>query len=349
MSLPYFYFKDNHLKFNTPGIGQEMGISKQMLAGERIVKIQGLDNMKDAVNKLGDMGVSFKSDRFKDNMMKGIESMAAEVSDNTVRDQATLYFMVYDGVVTDAEPNIDEQQYTQIPMYKFDAGNIVSYQPEQKINITNQNNTVMEEKKNEAQQQEQGAEQKKQHKDGIQVYQTTTSKKWVVQAWKNGESTPARAISQDDLKEYFDTVKGQKGQVVQDARQKLFDKYLSPEAEKARAERQAARDNGEGEGKAFIPPMKLPTISDDVRNRINKASVYTMSDGKSHAVRAEIDGVQQAGKRIPDGLAISFLKGIKELSNEERGERAAQVAAYAYKSILEAPKQEQEVSKGIGR
>ena len=93
--------------------------------------------------------------------------------------------------------------------------------------------------------------------------------------------------------------------------------------------------------------MKLPEITDDVRNRIGKASVYTMSDGKSHAVRAEIDGVMQAGKRIPDGMAISFLKGYKDLSNEERNERAAQVASYAYKSILEAPKQEQ--SKGIGR
>lgn len=205
----------------------------------------------------------------------------------------------------------------------------------------------MKEKKNEAQQQ-QGAEQTKQHKDGIQVYQTSTSKKWVVQAWKDGVSTPARAVSQDDLKEYFETVKGQSGQVVQDARQKLYDKYLSPEAEKARAERQAARGN-DGETKKFIPPMKLPQISDDVRNRIGKANVYTMSDGTSHAVRAEIDGQMQPGKRIPDGLAISFLKGYKDLSNEERAERAAQVASYAYKSILDSPKQEQEQSKGIGR
>lgn len=347
VSLPNFYFKDNHLKFNTPGLGQELGVPQQMLTGDRIIKVQGLDNMKPAIEKLGDMGVSFKSARFFDNQIKGIEDMAAQVSDKAERDQANLYLMIVNGVVTDTEPNIDEQEYKQIPMYRFDKGSIVNYQPEEKKIITNQNNKVMEENKNQAQQQEQGAEQKKQHKDGIQVYQTTTSKKWVVQAWQNGESTPARAISQDDLKEYFDSVKGKTGKEVQDARQKLYDKYLSPEAEKARAERQAARDNGNGEDKKFIPPMKLPEITDDVRNRIGKASVYTMSDGKSHAVRAEIDGVMQAGKRIPDGMAISFLKGYKDLSNEERNERAAQVASYAYKSILEAPKQEQ--SKGIGR
>lgn len=345
-SLPNYYFNGNHLKYNRPGAGQQLPVGAQMLTDSRILKIQGLDNMQPAVTALQNGGVSFKSERFAEGLLKGVADMMNEVQDKSARQQATLYVMVYDGVITDAEPTIDEQQYKDIPMYAFDKGNIVTYQPNN--NIINLNNRNMEEKKNEAQQMEQGAEAKKQHKDGIQVYQTSTSKKWVVQAWKDGVGTPARAISQDDLKEYFDTVKGQKGQVVQDARQKLYDKYLSPEAEKARAERQAGRDN-DGEAKKFIPPMKLPEVVDDVRSRIGKASVYTMSDGKSHAVRAEIDGQMQPGKRIPDGLAISFLKGYKDLSNDERNERAVQVASYAYKSLLDAPKQEQEQSKGIGR
>lgn len=346
--LPQFYFAGNHLKFNTPGQGAELSVAQQMLTGDRIIKITGVENMVRADGQLADMGISFKSDSFRDGQFKGFEAMY-EMAPEEECAKAELYYMVHDGIITDAEPAIHEKDYKEIPMYTLDASGIKPY--EVKENITNQKNKVMEEKNNVAPQEQQEAADKKQRKDGIQVYQTTTSKRWVVQAWKDGVGTPARAISQDDLKEYFDSVKGKTGKEVQDARQKLYDKYLSPEAEKARAERVAAREQnqGQGEKKGFTPPIKLPEVAEDVKARIEKASVYTMSDGTSHAVRAVIDGNQQQGKRIPDGLAISFLKGYKDLTPEQRNERAVAVAAYAYKSVLEAPKQEQSQSQGMGR
>lgn len=135
-------------------------------------------------------------------------------------------------------------------------------------------------------------------------------------------------------------------------RAKLAEKYLSPEAEKARAERAAARGQqqtqGEGQERKrdFIA---LPKIDDATRNRITKASVFTMSDGESRAVKATIDGVEQPSKRIPDGLRTAFLAGYKDLTPEQRTERVVQVAAFSYSKELKAEKVEQEQSAGMKR
>lgn len=183
-------------------------------------------------------------------------------------------------------------------------------------------------------------------KDGIELHPLTSNKLiYVVQQFKGGEVTPAKAVSKADLQAFFEAVKGKGADVRNAELQKLADKYLSPEALKAAAEKSNKQQQGEPVKREAKP---LPQVADDVRARITDARVTVMSDGQSRYVTAKIDGEQQ-GKRVSNDLTYSFLKGIGSITNEERAERAMQVAAATFKDILEAPKQQQEQSQGMKR
>ena len=343
--LPNFYFKGNWLKFNKPGLGVEMETAHAMLAGDRIVCMRGIDNMTGNIEQLRDMGVTFKNEAFLKGMADGVMQLQNDKSVSMEdRRQATLYLMICDGVVVDSEPAIDETKYTDIPMYRFNGSKLESYMVDLNT-INHSNKTSMEQKNNEQAPVQQEA--KKQHADGVDLYKTK-SNIWVVQEWKDGKGSPARAVSKEDLNAYFEAVKGQNKEVVTAERAKLAQKYLSPEAEKARAERVAAKSENSQQGRKsdFIP---MPKVDDATRARITNAKVFTMSDGTSRAVRATIDGNDQGTKRIPDGLRNAFLKDYSTITPEEREERAVRVAAYAYQGVLKEPKVEQEQQQGMKR
>lgn len=344
-ALPKFYFKGNWLKFNKPGLGVEMETSQAMLAGDRIVCMRGIDNMTGNIGQLHDMGVTFKNEAFLKGIADGVMQMQNDKSVSMEdRQQATLYLMICDGVAVDSEPAIDETKYTDIPMYRFNGNKLEPYRVDLN-NINLSNKTSMEQKNNEQAPVQQDA--KKQHADGVDLYKTK-SNVWVVQSWKDGQGSPARAVSKEDLNAYFEAVKGQNKEVVTAERAKLAEKYLSPEAEKARAERVAAKGETSQQGRKsdFIP---LPKVDEATRARITNAKVFTMSDGTSRAVRATIDGNDQGTKRIPDGLRNAFLKDFATITPEEREERAVRVAAYAFHGVLKEPKVEQEQQQGMKR
>lgn len=344
-TLPNFYFKGNWLKFNKPGLGVEMETSQAMLAGDRIVCMRGIDNMTGNIGQLHDMGVTFKNEAFLKGIADGVMQMQNDKSVSMEdRQQATLYLMICDGVAVDSEPAIDETKYTDIPMYRFNGNKLEPYRVDLNT-INHSNKTSMEQKNNEQAPVQQEA--KKQHADGVDLYKTK-SNVWVVQSWKDGQGSPARAVSKEDLNAYFEAVKGQNKEVVTAERAKLAEKYLSPEAEKARAERVAAKGETSQQGRKsdFIP---LPKVDEATRARITNAKVFTMSDGTSRAVRATIDGNDQGTKRIPDGLRNAFLKDFSTITPEEREERAVRVAAYAFHGVLKEPKVEQEQQQGMKR
>lgn len=183
-NLPNFYFKNNHLKFNTPGQGQTMNPEKAILTGIRIVRLQGLDSMEDNIRRLEQLGVSFKTDSFYANTRMGIKGMQ-EMTGITPEEkkEATLFFMVKDGVVVDSEPTVDLTQYRDYAVYNMTDKGLKPYNDNLSTNLKNKS---MEQNVNNAPQEQ--AEAKRQHADGVDVYKTK-SNVWVVQQWKDGQGS----------------------------------------------------------------------------------------------------------------------------------------------------------------
>lgn len=180
----------------------------------------------------------------------------------------------------------------------------------QKTDISNSKTDMDMEEKN---------EQKKEVKDGINVYKMDNGK-YGVYFVENGVRSKTRQISDEDTKQYFEGLKGQGIDEVNRRREKLKSLYF---------------------------PKPLPKIAPEVKERITDASVYKMQDGKNYGVRCKIDGVQMTGTRVRPEHTRAFFEGFKEMSAEDKDMRKAELAAKYFKNELDG--QQQEVKKGISR
>lgn len=180
----------------------------------------------------------------------------------------------------------------------------------QKTDISNSKTDMDMEEKN---------EQKKEVKDGINVYKMDNGK-YGVYFVENGVRSKTRQMSDEDTKQYFEGLKGQGIDEVNKRREKLKSLYF---------------------------PKPLPKITPEVKERITDTSVYKMQDGKTYAVRCKIDGTQMTGTRVRPEHTRAFFEGFKEMSVEEKEMRKAELAAKYFKNELNG--QQQEVKKGISR
>ena len=150
---------------------------------------------------------------------------------------------------------------------------------------------------------------------------------------KDGVRSPTRRLHEEDVKAYFEGLKGQPKEEVNRRREILADKYL--------------RGNAQTQAVSQTPKKELPPLSPENRQRLANTSVFKMQDGANYGVRTQIDGEQYSAKRVRREDIAAFFEGYKGLPKEEQEERKAQLAAMYFKEELEAPKQD--LSYGMRR
>lgn len=174
--------------------------------------------------------------------------------------------------------------------------------------------------------------EKRELKDGVSVFKMQNGQ-YGINEVKDGVRSPTRRLHEEDVKAYFEGLKGQPKEEVNRRREILADKYLRGNAEAQLAEQ--------------APKKELPPLDPEVRNRLGNTSVFKMQDGSSYAVRTQIDGQQHSAKRVRREDIAAFFEGYKGLPKEQQDDRKAQLAAVYFKDELSAPKQD--YSQGMKR
>lgn len=174
--------------------------------------------------------------------------------------------------------------------------------------------------------------EKREMKDGVSVFKMQNGQ-YGINEVKDGVRSPTRRLHEEDVKAYFEGLKGQPKEEVNRRREILADKYLHGNAEAQLAEQ--------------APKKELPPLDPEIRNRLGNTSVFKMQDGSSYAVRTQIDGQQHSAKRVRREDIAAFFEGYKGLPKEQQDDRKAQLAAVYFKDELSAPKQD--YSQGMKR
>ena len=174
--------------------------------------------------------------------------------------------------------------------------------------------------------------EKKEMKDGISVFKMQNGQ-YGINETKDGVRTPTRRLHEEDVKAYFEGLKGQTKEEVNRRREVLAEKYL--------------RGNQQAQLAEQTPKKQLEPLSPEHRERLTNASVFKMQDGVSYGVRTQIDGQQHSAKRVKREDIAAFFDGYKGLPKEQQDERKAQLAGMYFKEELEAPKQD--LSYGMRR
>ena len=174
--------------------------------------------------------------------------------------------------------------------------------------------------------------EKKEMKDGVSVFKMQNGQ-YGINETKDGVRSPTRRLHEEDVKAYFEGLKGQPKEEVNRRREILADKYL--------------RGNAQTQAVSQTPKKELPPLSPENRQRLANTSVFKMQDGANYGVRTQIDGEQYSAKRVRREDIAAFFEGYKGLPKEEQEERKAQLAAMYFKEELEAPKQD--LSYGMRR
>ena len=174
--------------------------------------------------------------------------------------------------------------------------------------------------------------EKKEMKDGISVFKMQNGQ-YGINETKDGVRTPTRRLHEEDVKAYFEGLKGQTKEEVNRRREVLAEKYL--------------RGNQQAQLAEQTPKKQLEPLSPEHRERLTNASVFKMQDGVSYGVRTQIDGQQHSAKRVKREDIAAFFDGYKGLPKEQQDERKAQLAGMYFKEELTTPKQE--LSHGMHR
>ena len=174
--------------------------------------------------------------------------------------------------------------------------------------------------------------EKKEMKDGISVFKMQNGQ-YGINETKDGVRTPTRRLHEEDVKAYFEGLKGQTKEEVNRRREVLAEKYL--------------RGNQQAQLVEQTPKKQLEPLSPEHRERLTNASVFKMQDGVSYGVRTQIDGQQHSAKRVKREDIAAFFDGYKGLPKEQQDERKAQLAGMYFKEELTTPKQE--LSHGMHR
>lgn len=352
--LPRYWFHNNRLQYNHPGreAAKHQSDAQILAGGESVIRVRGLDNFLPALERLAEKGISILP-KLEAEMQLMADKNRSHAQVN--REDATLYLFVRDGMVVDAEPDINEKDY-DLPLFVADAQGVQRWTGRQQDisnkedlknskDITNQLNDKSMENKQENKQ-----EAKKELKDGLYLF-PMKSGDYGINEVKNGVATPTIRIPKDtpELKAFFETVKGN-GKEVRDAEiKKLADKYLTPENIAAAQERKAQRAqeaaNGEKKESKYI---HLPQVKPEVRERIANVRTFKMQDGKTMAVSADIDGAHMT-KPMGEKLQNTFFAKAKGTTGDEKKELDIAVAAMTFHKELAEPKQEQSQSAGMKR
>ena len=167
--------------------------------------------------------------------------------------------------------------------------------------------------------------EKREMKDGVSVFKMQNGQ-YGINEVKDGVRTPTKRLHEEDVKAYFEGLKGQTKEEVNRRREILADKYL--------------RGNEQAQLVEQAPKKELPPVSPEIRNRLGNTSVFKMQDGANYGVRTLIDGEQYSAKRVRREDIAAFFDGYKGLPKEQQDERKAQLAAVYFKDELSAPKQD---------
>ena len=331
--LPMYWFSGNALKYNHPGKNSAQSVQQILAGGEYILKVEGPESFKDLADALAKKGVAILPEQ-----MKEINWAADEGA------QKQWYFCVNDGLVTDSEPKIDENAY-KVPMYLYDGQGFTQYDPSvaqkqsDSINLNNDkrmttNNNEAEVKKTEA--------PKKELQDGIYVF-PMKSGDWGINEVKGGVATPTIQIpkSSPELEAFRNNTSG-KNKEVRDAEvMKLAAVFLTPE-NIAKAEQRKAQQSSNY--------VRLGQVKPEVAERIEKAHTFMMTDKKTMAVSAFIDGNKMV-RPLGTKLQNTFFAKVGGTTGDARKELDVQVAAMVFRKELEGPKVEQiqDVNRGMKR
>lgn len=190
------------------------------------------------------------------------------------------------------------------------------------------------------------------HEDGILMFKMPKLGDGVygITMVKGGQEGPRRKIDDGDIKAYFDAIKEatpeNKAAVIEENREVLASKYLSPEALKAREEAKAKYESSQ-KAKNEIKP--LPEVSAENRKRISEPEFWKNENG-TYFTKAIIDGKPVDKPRaVSEEKMAAFFVGYKGADKDVQLEKRAQLVNAVFADVLRGNTQEQSRPRGMKR